>query len=310
MNASEHTMAVELLFGVLACVAYAAAAASLREHRKRGGEGKSGDINVWMTLSFLFLGSLYFARVLLVQFFPSFVEDYRQWVDLLWLLPSLILALTGLCRKRNPAKTTRYSAYMALGLILVALGLQGLFSTVGAFICGQLLIMGGQGLWYYFVLRKPPERGLLYPCPEPEPDCLGEAPQQFISQPVEALFEEDVDLDDFYTELNERLLRLFEQEKPYLTPRVNLREVAGRMGTNKTYVSALLNRHLNQNFNQFVNGYRVREAQDYVKHHGRVDLPQLCRLVGFLSMASFTVAFRLNTGMTPGEWCRQYKIVS
>ena len=330
MSTSENTMAIELLFGVLSCVAYAVAVASLREHRKREGENTSGSVDVWMILSFLFLASLYFARVLLVQFCPSFMVDYRTFVNQFWLLPSLVLALIGLCKGRNPLKSSRSCAYANLGLLLLAQALQFFIPASWAFICGQLLVMGGQGFWYYYVLRKVLKRDQLYPKSTSKLSVLSEAPQSFIGQIFNespagqcfaggrfdemgvagGSFVDDESLDAFYLDLNDRLLRLFEEEKPYLTPRVNVMEVARKIGTNKTYVSALLNKYMNQNFNQFVNAYRVREAQDYVKKHGRIALPSLCRTVGFHSMASFTVAFRLNTGMTPGEWCKQYKMAT
>ena len=323
-------MALELLFGVLACVAYAAAAASLREHRKQEGESVSGVVSIWMALSFLFLAGLYFTRILLVQFYPSFMEAYRTFVDLLWLFPSLALALVGLCKGRNPLKSARSCAYVSLSLLILPPILQCFFSAPWAFICGQFFIMGNQGVWYYYVLRKMPKLNREYPKPASELSVLSEAPQPFIGQSftelpvcqhsvsgqfeeiqvVDRPLEDDESLNTFYMDLNDRLLRLFEEEKPYLTPRVNVREVAAKIGTNKTYVSVLINRYMKQNFNQFVNAYRVREAQDYVIRHGRIDLPRLCRSVGFHSMASFTVAFKMNTGMTPGEWCRQYKIVT
>ena len=306
-------MALELLFGVLACVAYAAAAARLREHRRREGENQSGSMDVWMALSFSFLAGLYFARVLLVQFFPSFMEDYRPFVDLLWLLPSLVLVLTGLCKGRNPLKMARLFAFICLGVLLLPQVLQGFLPVPWAFIGGQILVMGSQGFWYYY-MRMPPERIRAYSEALPELAVLAEVPQPFDGQSFEESSEgANVDeaneaLDAFYMDLNDRLLKLFEEEKLYLVTNVNLREVATKMGTNKTYISVLLNKYMNQNFSQFVNAYRVREAQNYVKNHGRIALTKLCRSVGFHSMASFTVAFKLNTGMTPGEWCRQYKI--
>jgi AraC-like DNA-binding protein len=96
-------------------------------------------------------------------------------------------------------------------------------------------------------------------------------------------------------------------EKPYLKSGVNVADVANRLSSNKTYLSRLLNDKLNLNFNQFVNTYRVKEAQKIVAEEGSLTLPELCKRAGFTSMASFTVAFKLNTGMTPGEWCKKQK---
>ena len=117
----------------------------------------------------------------------------------------------------------------------------------------------------------------------------------------------DGEEDTVYGTLYEKLLSYFDSEKPYLQPGINVRDIAIHLFSNKTYLSRLLNDKLNQNFNQFVNSYRVKEAQRLVAEQGPVALSKLCKMVGFTSMATFTVAFKLNTGMTPGEWCKNYK---
>ena len=107
--------------------------------------------------------------------------------------------------------------------------------------------------------------------------------------------------------LYQRLISHFDGDKPYLKAGINVADVAARLFTNKSYLSRLLNDKLNQNFNQFVNAYRIKEAQRLVAEEGAIPLPTLCKKVGFTSMATFTVAFKLNTGMTPGEWCKKQK---
>ncbi|MCL1974039.1 MAG: AraC family transcriptional regulator [Bacteroidetes bacterium] len=108
-------------------------------------------------------------------------------------------------------------------------------------------------------------------------------------------------------ELYQRILSYFETDRPYLKAGVNVADIAAVLCTNKTYVSRLLNDKLNQNFPQFINAYRIKEAQRLVVEEGVMPLQTLCKRVGFTSMASFTVAFKVNTGMTPGEWCRKQK---
>jgi len=105
----------------------------------------------------------------------------------------------------------------------------------------------------------------------------------------------------------EKLVTFFSDHKPYLKAGINVTEVAVRVGTNRAYLSRFINDRLNLNFNQFVNSYRVKEAQRVITEQGMIALSELCKMVGFTSMATFTVAFKLNTGMTPGEWCRHHK---
>jgi len=105
----------------------------------------------------------------------------------------------------------------------------------------------------------------------------------------------------------EKLVTFFNDQKPYLKAGINVTEVAVSVGTNRAYLSRFINDRLNLNFNQFVNSYRIKEAQRVIAEQGVIALPKLCKMVGFTSMATFTVAFKLNTGMTPGEWCKHYK---
>ena len=121
----------------------------------------------------------------------------------------------------------------------------------------------------------------------------------------------NVEIDDsMLGNLYEKLLHFFKTEKPYLKSGISIAVIAVSIYSNKTYLSRLLNEKLNQNFNQFVNSYRIKEAQRLVTEEGPIVLTELCKKVGFTSMASFTVAFKLNTGMTPGEWCKKQKHLS
>lgn len=104
-----------------------------------------------------------------------------------------------------------------------------------------------------------------------------------------------------------RLLRCFEQEKPYLKSQITIEEIAYRLHTNKTYLSKCVNMELEMNFREFVNAFRVREAMSIYVRNPMIPLSDLCRLSGFKNQASFTFAFKLNTGLTPGEWCREYR---
>lgn len=104
-----------------------------------------------------------------------------------------------------------------------------------------------------------------------------------------------------------RLLRLFRDEKIYLRPNLTLDEVAFELGTNKTYLSKCINIELQVNFREFVNAFRIQEAIQLYESDPGMTLMELCQQCGFKNQASFTFSFKLNTGQTPGEWCRDVK---
>lgn len=114
-------------------------------------------------------------------------------------------------------------------------------------------------------------------------------------------------LDDTALSLKERLIGYFECEKPYLSKSINMQEVAMRLFTNKSYLSKTINMEMNKNFRELVNYFRVREAIKIYSANTGMSMSELMDKSGFNNNASFTSAFKLNTGYTPGEWCRDLK---
>jgi AraC-like DNA-binding protein len=109
-------------------------------------------------------------------------------------------------------------------------------------------------------------------------------------------------------ELYSRLLKYFEQKKPYLKPDLKIKEVALYLYTNKTYLSRIINEKNNQNFNQFVNYYRIEEVKRLFKENNNLNIQELCTLSGFGSMATFSIAFRYYVGYTPADWCKEQRL--
>jgi len=107
--------------------------------------------------------------------------------------------------------------------------------------------------------------------------------------------------------LAHRLKDYFEVEKPYLSPELCITEVALYLMTNKTTLSRVIHLKMKTNFREFVNRYRVREAMDLYSRNMHLDMEQLARRSGFRNNTSFTNAFKLNLGMTPGAWCKEQK---
>ncbi|MHC1780473.1 MAG: helix-turn-helix domain-containing protein [Bacteroidales bacterium] len=110
-------------------------------------------------------------------------------------------------------------------------------------------------------------------------------------------------------ELRDRLVIYFEKEKPYLKPDLTIYEVALYLYSNKTYLSRVINECFDNNFNQFVNYYRVEEAKRLFKSDMSMNIHQMCDLAGFGSMATFSIAFRYYVGNSPAEWCKEQRIL-
>lgn len=105
-----------------------------------------------------------------------------------------------------------------------------------------------------------------------------------------------------------KLLVYFDSDKPYLNPDLTINDVAKKLLTNKMYVAKAIKTFASTNFPQFVNGYRIRHAIHLFQQDISLRVGELAYKSGFNSTAAFNIAFKTNMNMTPGEWCRRYKL--
>ncbi len=101
-----------------------------------------------------------------------------------------------------------------------------------------------------------------------------------------------------------QLLAFMETEKPWLDPEITLSDLAERVGLNASQLSYLVNNGFDQNFNDFVNQYRVEEVK---RKLASPDFQHLSLLgmafeSGFNSKATFNRAFKKLTGHAPSRY--------
>lgn len=87
----------------------------------------------------------------------------------------------------------------------------------------------------------------------------------------------------------------------YLEPRLSIRDVASRMGSNETYISRALNHGVGQSFNRFINEMRVTHAKGLIKS-GANNILNVAMDSGFNSKATFNRVFRDVSGETPSSF--------
>lgn len=98
-----------------------------------------------------------------------------------------------------------------------------------------------------------------------------------------------------------KVLTYFETEKAYLNPELTLSELAAKLNTNTSVLSAVINSGFGKNFNDFVNQYRVeafkrKAAAPDSKHLTLLAIAFDC---GFNSKATFNRAFKKVTDVSP-----------
>jgi len=110
----------------------------------------------------------------------------------------------------------------------------------------------------------------------------------------------------------EPVLRGIADEKLYLNPKLTLEEFSARIALPQRIVSRTINSHLNQNFHEFVNRYRVDEAKRALLATGEQEMAinEIAEASGFNSKPAFNRFFKKFTGMTPTEYRKQGKPTS
>lgn len=98
------------------------------------------------------------------------------------------------------------------------------------------------------------------------------------------------------------ILKEFEQNKIYLNYQLNIMDLAQIVGSNRTYISKLINQKYNQNFCSFVNNYRLLELESIYGENPQMSDEVLSKLSGFGSVVSMKRAINANKGMSIGKW--------
>ncbi len=106
-----------------------------------------------------------------------------------------------------------------------------------------------------------------------------------------------------------QLLKVMEEEKPYLDPNMTVAKLAERLNVSKEHISQAVNQELYINFNHFLNRYRIEEAKKKLKDPAEQQfvLLKIAYDVGFNSKSTFNAAFKKITGMNPSQYRDKYQ---
>ena len=107
--------------------------------------------------------------------------------------------------------------------------------------------------------------------------------------------------------LSQTLIEHLEKNKDYLEANLTLEVLAERIGTNRTTLSQTINGHLNTNFYELINNYRIEEVKRKMLNfdQDKYSLDHLAYESGFNSYVSFYRVFKRFTGSTPTRFLKQ-----
>ena len=104
--------------------------------------------------------------------------------------------------------------------------------------------------------------------------------------------------------IGSEVVEFMKEEKPYLNPELKQSELAEKLQLSLHQLSEVLNQTFKENFNSFINRYRVEEAKRLMKDaknkHSKV--LAIAYESGFKSKTSFYRAFKALEGKTPAEY--------
>ncbi|ALO35497.1 AraC family transcriptional regulator [Colwellia sp. MT41] len=97
------------------------------------------------------------------------------------------------------------------------------------------------------------------------------------------------------------------EHKPYLNHLLTLDNLATQTFMPSRQLSQVINRHFKKNFFEFINGYRIDEAQMLLtrKENEKITMLAVMAQAGFNSKATFNTFFKKIVGMTPTQYRKE-----
>ena len=113
--------------------------------------------------------------------------------------------------------------------------------------------------------------------------------------------------DEDKRQLLERIQEVMESSEEVFMPDFSLERLAMLSGSKYKYVSQVINEYFQQNFNTFLNSYRIKEAckrMGDIEKYGNYTIEAISESVGFKSRSTFVSSFKRMTGLTPSQYQR------
>lgn len=109
--------------------------------------------------------------------------------------------------------------------------------------------------------------------------------------------------DDKKEDLFQRIEALMNDEQLFRDPHLTKEKMADKLGTNRTYLSQVINEKTTLNVTQYINNFRIDEAVRQLSD-ARDDTPlkSLAGELGFNSTSTFYKVFQSSVGMTPAHY--------
>ncbi|WP_259068048.1 helix-turn-helix domain-containing protein [Mucilaginibacter sp. X4EP1] len=108
----------------------------------------------------------------------------------------------------------------------------------------------------------------------------------------------------------EKVIRLFDEKKPYLEPKLQLSDIAEALNISTHNLSQTINATTGKPFYDFVNSYRVEHLKKLLEDplQQKFTILSMGFESGFNSKASLNRVFRQDTGLSPSEYLERHRV--
>ncbi len=107
-----------------------------------------------------------------------------------------------------------------------------------------------------------------------------------------------------------KLRKRLQKDEIFTNPDLSLKILAEDLGTNTSYLSAIVNNHFNCNLKTLINKHRIDKARKMMVTNGysHYSMDGIATEVGFKSRSGFYLAFKSVTGITPTLYIENYHL--
>ncbi|MEA4917647.1 AraC family transcriptional regulator [Proteiniphilum sp.] len=123
-------------------------------------------------------------------------------------------------------------------------------------------------------------------------------------------FQEEKENISFKNKITKRqLIQLMEEKKLFTNPELRITDIALILGTNRTYISRIVNEEMETNFCDWINSYRIDYAVNIMNDpkQNHLSALQVSEISGFSSVSAFYRVFKEKQGISPGRY-REEKV--
>ena len=96
------------------------------------------------------------------------------------------------------------------------------------------------------------------------------------------------------------------EEKLYLEPDLRLSSLSVALETTRHSTSQVINEHFSKNFFDFINQYRIAEAERLLREEPDLSVTDVAFQSGFNNRSSFYNCFRNQFGITPVSYRKRF----